>query len=337
MDSTAAAAVFAIVLSMCAVLAVFFIAGAGYIRRKTEDLGRSGSHALNETGELTTAAKQAIRNYMFGLFGVGGAIVAIVAGIAGYMIDDLAKAKAIEEALKRMHEPLVAQLTKIADTSADLKALIKTVNTETFRAEVVKELSKEDSLRKALQDGLFEKVAAELARNHADRLRGLKGDPGKDAGIDEVAAALANNYGDRLRGATGEPGKDGVTPSVDAIAATMANAYADRLRGEKGEPGKDAVSPSAEAVAALLVDGYADRLRGAKGEPGKDGPTAEAVAAALVSNHGSQLRGDRGEPGKDGVSPSPEAVAVSLLSKNADQLRQILNPQPQYFRDRSRR
>src|SRR5438045_3938187 len=46
---------------------------------------------IDATGELTTSAKYAIWNYMFTILGVGGAIVGIVAGIAGYMINDLAK------------------------------------------------------------------------------------------------------------------------------------------------------------------------------------------------------------------------------------------------------
>src|SRR5438552_4316756 len=66
----------------------------------------------NGKGELSTAAKYAIWNYMFSLFAVGGTIIGIVSGIAGYMIKDLATERAIQTALNKMQEPLSSQLDK---------------------------------------------------------------------------------------------------------------------------------------------------------------------------------------------------------------------------------
>src|SRR5580704_7992692 len=58
------------------------------------------------TGDLTTGAKYAIWKYMLSMLVVGGTVIGIITGVAGYMINDLAKEKAIQAAFSQMQKPL---------------------------------------------------------------------------------------------------------------------------------------------------------------------------------------------------------------------------------------
>ena len=71
-------------------------------------------------GTLTPGTKQAVRDYMFSIFAVGGTIATLVAGGAGYMISDLAHETALTVALTEMQKPLVKKLDELAELKADI-------------------------------------------------------------------------------------------------------------------------------------------------------------------------------------------------------------------------
>ena len=119
---------------------------------------QSAGSDTNEAGELSTAAKYAIWNYMFNLLAVGGTVIGVISGVAGYMIKDLATEKAIQTALNTMQEPISKQLEKFTDADAALKVATNRVNDlKTFpRA-----------------------VADDLIARYPTTLRGLQGEKGK--------------------------------------------------------------------------------------------------------------------------------------------------------------
>jgi hypothetical protein len=251
---------------------------------------------IHLTGELTTSAKYAIWSYMFSIFGIGGAVIGIVAGIAGYMINDLAKEKAIQVALNKMQEPLATRLAEFENAKAALNLAAQRITTDEFNAVLATKLSNDASFRT--------KIEEQLVTKHTEALRG-------------------------------KPGKDGMSPTVGAVAVELATKHVDELRGVAGKDGRDGKEgPSAAEVAELLVRKYVDQIRGPAGIPGKDGkngtsPGIDVISAFLVSNYGNRLRGEKGAPGKDGkdgVSPSVQDIAAILVSKHGDQIRKILTP-----------
>jgi hypothetical protein len=272
--------------------------------------------AIDAAGELTTAAKYALWQYMLNILAVGGTVIGIIAGIAGYMIKDLASAGAIQTALNKMQEPLARQLDKISTADASLKlAIEKTKNDEAFAQNVGNVIKGE------VQKYLLENVARELVNKDLDKLR-------PDVAV--VSDDLVKRYKDQLRG---KPGVDAVPPPATAVAEELFKKHRDELRGENGK------SPDVEAVAAELATKYPDKLRGKpgadaavaavaeelfkkhrdelRGENGKS-PGVEAVAAELVAKYPDKLRG---KPGADAVSPSVTAVAEELFRKHEAQLR----------------
>jgi hypothetical protein len=310
---------------------------------------------VDVTGELTTSAKYAIWNYMFRILGVGGTIVGIIAGVAGYMINDLGKQEAIRVALNEMQKPLAEQLVALANAKAGVDAVAKSLTTDEFKAIVAAKLS---------ADSIFANgVSKILASTYADQLRGKPGQDAVSPSVDDVAHELATKYANQLRGDPGAKGADGVSPAPADVAMVLTAKYSNELRGPPGAPGqngnkgvdgvsptaaevavalvaqhinelrgppgpagqngKDGASPTPEAVAEVLAKGYVDKLRGPAGAAGKDGisPDVNAVAAALASTFGDRLRGMQGPPGKDGVSPSVEAVTKHLATQHRDELR----------------
>jgi hypothetical protein len=272
----------------------------------------------NEKGELTTSAKYAIWNYMFSLFAVGGAIIAVVSGIAGYMIKDLANEKAIQVALNSMHKPLADRLAQFADAQSALNVAAKNVATEQFVSKVAVAISEDDKfLRKIVDGDQSRKSLAELLMaKYPDKLRGAVGPMGQT-------------------GPAGPPGINGTSPSVAAVAEAfkndatfrkrvaelLANDHLDKVRGPAGPmgqtgpvgpPGASGTSPSIAAVAEtfsndgihrtriveLLMDKHADKLRGPAGPAGPIGPA-----------------------GANGTSPSPAAVAESFARDNSSQVK----------------
>jgi hypothetical protein len=103
---------------------------------------------IDATGELTTGAKYAIWNYMFSILGIGGTIIGIVSGIAGYMINDLATEKPIQVALNKMQAPLADRLAQFADAKSALDTATKNVMTEQFESTVAAKLSGDDEFRR---------------------------------------------------------------------------------------------------------------------------------------------------------------------------------------------
>lgn len=72
---------------------------------------------------LTQEARSAVRGYMLSIFAIGGPIVAIVAGVAGYMINDLAKASATAQALQDIQEPLLEGNLQVAEALRNAQEL----------------------------------------------------------------------------------------------------------------------------------------------------------------------------------------------------------------------
>jgi energy-converting hydrogenase Eha subunit A len=185
---------------------------------------------VDVTGELTTGAKYAIWTYMFGILGIGGAIVGVVAGVAGYLINDLAKEKAIQVALNQMQKPLDEQLVAFATARAALDVAAKSITTDQFKSDVAVKL-RDDAAFKGT-------ITKELSTTYAEDLRGKPGKDGVSPTVEAVADALATKHVSQLRGVQGLPGKDGkdgTSPSVDAVAKQLASYYRSRGRGDVGQ------------------------------------------------------------------------------------------------------
>jgi len=189
---------------------------------------------LDQTGSLTIGARQAVRDYMLRIFAVGGTIGAIVAGVAGYMINDLAKETALTTALTEMQKPILEGVQKLSEANSKLananvevealrkrvENLDKVVQEDGFVQSVVERLAKNEKLGKRIQEKLVIQVAKQLLTNHRNDLRGV---PGKDAvspSVSEVADVLVSEHRDKLRG---PPGKDGGSPSASEVAAVLMN------------------------------------------------------------------------------------------------------------------
>jgi hypothetical protein len=320
-----------------------------FVRGKFESPVQPQSSATGSeiTGELTTGAKYAIWRYMFFLFGVGGAIIGVVSGVAGYMINDLAKEKAIQVALREMQKPLEERLAQFADAQSALNTAIKTVNDEKFKTKVADTLS---------GDGDFQKKVAEVLNNEAFQTKIIKA-LNDEAFRANIAKVLADQHSTQLRGLAGSvgptgpagpAGKDGSSPTATSVAVLMndaafranvarllADQYSNQLRGLAGPPGGagplgpagpagkdggDGSSPTAASVAQLindaafqtniakvLADQYNTQLRGPAGPPGPSGPVGPAGPV-----------GKDGRDGANGTSPSTASVA-QLINDGAFQ------------------
>jgi hypothetical protein len=315
-----------------------------FVRGKFESPVQPQSSATGSeiTGELTTGAKYAIWRYMFFLFGVGGAIIGVVSGVAGYMINDLAKEKAIQVALREMQKPLEERLAQFADAQSALNTAIKTVNDEKFKTKVADTLS---------GDGDFQKKVAEVLNNEAFQTKIIKAlnDEAFRANIAKVlndeafraniTKVLFDLYSTQIRGPAGPPGTDGtngtsptaasVAQSINDeafranIAKVLADQHSTQLRGlagsvgptgPAGPAGKDGSSPTATSVAVLM----------------NDAAFRANVARLLADQYSNQLRGLAGPPGgagplgpagpagKDGGDgSSPTAASVAQLINDA--------------------
>ena len=201
--------------------------------------------SFDAAGELTTGAKYAIRSYMLSIFAGGGAIICIIAGIAGYLVNDLTKQSAVRTAIVDMQQPLKEQLARFATAESALETATKKVGTADFQITVATQLSND----KAFQAS----VAKALVDQHVDQLRGPIGPVGP-AGSSGPA------------GPAGKDGMNGTSPS----AASVAQALDD--------------SPFRTEVAELLLDQYGGQLRGAVGPPGPAGPAGKEGANGASAN-----------------------------------------------------
>jgi hypothetical protein len=306
---------------------------------------------LNADGELTTAAKYAIWNYMFGMLAIGGTVIGVRSGIAGYMIKDLATKNAMQTAFIQMQKPLTDHMNKFTTADAALQAAYKTATDKSeFPNEVAKTLvaKHQNELRgprgengKDGKDAIAPPVSAiamELVEKHSEEIRGKPGRDGVAPSVSDVAQELFAKHGDQLRGKpgldgkSGVDGKDAVAPSISSIAIELAQKHSEELRGKDGRDGKNGVAPSVSDVAQELISKYGDQLRGKPGLDGKNGvdgkagadavaPSAAAVADELFKKYGAQLRGKDGMPGKDAVSPTVAAVVAELMAAHRQELR----------------
>ena len=201
--------------------------------------------SFDAAGGLTTGAKYAIRNYMLGIFGVAAAIIGIIAGIAGYMINDLTKQSAIQTAIADMQQPLKDRLAKFATAESALETATKKVGTADFQITVATQLSNDRAFQAS--------VAKALVDQHVDQLRGPIGPVGP-AGSTGPA------------GPAGKDGMNGTSPSVASVAQALDDA------------------PFRTKVAELLVDQYGGQLRGAGGPPGPAGPAGKEGANGTSAN-----------------------------------------------------
>jgi Collagen triple helix repeat (20 copies) len=301
------------------------------------------------SGELSTAAKYAITNYMFRLLAVGGTLIGVIAGVAGYMIKDLATERAIQAALNKMQEPLTKQLEKFTDADAALKVATNRVNdSKTFPRAVADDLivrypaalrGPQGEKGEKGKDGIDGKsavspsaheVAEDLLKNHLAELKpkdGSKGEagaPGKDGRsptADEVAAALLASPADvkKLRGTDGSNGKDGVN-GKDGLPGKDGSNGKDGATGSAGLNGKDGRSPTAAEVSAVLLanSAFVAGLHGKDGTNGKDGVNGKDGAPGKDGHDGKDgPPGSAGINGADGKSPSPGDVAAVLAANPA--------------------
>ena len=273
---------------------------------------------VDAKGELTTGAKYAIWRYMFSVLAVGGTIIGIIAGIAGYLIKDLANEKAIQVALNNMHAPLAERLAQFADAKSALDVAAKDVTkTDKFEIAVATKLSEDEKFlsKLVIPEASMKRLADLLATQHAKQLQGPQGDVGP-------------------AGTPGKDGANGMSPSTASVAEALNNDSAFRTK-----------------VADLLATQHAKQLQGPQGNvgpagtPGKDGangmsPSTASVAEALnndsafrtkvadllATQHAKQLQGPQGNvgpagtPGKDGangMSPSTASVAEALNNDSA--------------------
>jgi hypothetical protein len=181
---------------------------------------------------------------MAGMLVGGSAIVGLVAGIAGFMINDLGKERAIQAALNQMYSVLSESMKKFATAEAALKAAIEKVqDTDNFKSDIARIVAKDGVLHAAL----VAPVSNVLIKDHADKLRGPAG---TSPTVQEVAEELVKNHADKLRGGPGP------SPAVQAVAEELIKHHADKLRGGPGP------SPSVQEVAEELIKHHADKLRG---------------------------------------------------------------------------
>jgi uncharacterized membrane-anchored protein YhcB (DUF1043 family) len=213
---------------------------------------------VDATGELTGGAKYAIWNYMFSILGIGGVIVGIIAGTAGWFINDLATKEAIQVAFEKIQDPLEKQLEQFASAKTALETATKEVTKQKEFAVTVSNKLKDDvEFRKALAEA--------LVAQYSNQLRG----PSGPAGTIGPAGPAGPT------GPAGTAGKDG--PSANEVAAILISEHADQLRGPSGPAGP--IGPAGPAGPT-----------GPAGTAGKDGPNANEVAAILIAQHGQQLR-----------------------------------------------
>jgi hypothetical protein len=286
----------------------------------------------SESGELTNEAKLAILKYMASILAVGGTIIGIIAGIAGFMIKDLAQASATQKALEAVQGPLREEMVKVTDARATLVMAAAALTKGNFRDDVVQNLLKE----------------------HHEEIRGKQGQPGEkgppgssgppgDRGPPGVAglvgpvgpAGSQGNQGERgptgLQGQTGDKGPQGPVGPTGP-------------KGAQGEPGPAGPKGEPGPIGARGEVGPA----GPKGEPGPKGaegpsgisPSPDAIALLFVESNAERLRGFQGPPGpigQDGKSPSADEVADALMKKYAKQLPSVQPPKQSGRRGRGKR
>jgi hypothetical protein len=291
-------------LAVAALIDVYFLGRKRWIRSQRraaiqwnvahpQERSRKATVAgVDAKGDLTIGAKYAIWDYMFKLFAVGGAIIAIVSGIAGYMIKDLANEKAIQVALNNMNAPLAERLAQFADAKSALTTAANEVrDTPKFENAVAAKLSEDDKFQKKIVDreGFQKSLADLLATQHAASVAAALNNDGVFR--TKVAELLATQHAATLKGPAGDKGP----------------------AGPAGPPGPNGASPSAASVAEALNN---------------DGVFRTKVAELLAGLYADKLKGTPGRDGKDAASLNAEEVASILINKHGDRLQQLLAPKP---------
>ena len=171
---------------------------------------------------LTVEAEEAVRGYMLKLFGIGGTAAVLVAGIAGYMINDLAKANAetaaLTAALEQMQKPLIDANNLVHDAvknAGELEAKItkisKEVDPEAMAANILKQIGDDNLIRASAKLIPLDEVAAVLVSKHLDQVRGPPGKDGVDPAASEVAAVLVSKHLDQLLEYIADPVRPGLS------------------------------------------------------------------------------------------------------------------------------
>ncbi len=157
---------------------------------------------LDQTGTLTIGGRQAVRDYMVRFLATGGTIIAVVAGLAGFMINDLAKETAIIAALTEMQKPILDGARALAAAEAAVEGLRKRVENlsdvveeEQFIVDVVDKLSDDRGLQERIERNLVAEVTSKLFADHGAQLRG---DDGVSPTPAQVAAVLVERHREQL-------------------------------------------------------------------------------------------------------------------------------------------
>ncbi|MGA1372514.1 MAG: tail fiber protein [Pseudomonadales bacterium] len=139
---------------------------------------------------------------------------------------------------------------------------------ETFRAVIKGDTGEPGKDGENGKDADPVEVAKALVEAHADVLRGLPGEPGKDGAPGE-------------KGADGAPGRDGEDANPDDVAARLIDKHLDAIRGPVGPAGRDGMDgvslkavnlyADTKQIGIELTDGQEALLDLPVGEPGKDG------------------------------------------------------------------
>ena len=85
----------------------------------------SNEETSEGTFKLDHETKAAVRSYMLQIFTIGGILIAVIAGVAGFLIKDLATKTAITDALQKMQEPLMKAYKDVNEISMNAANSIK--------------------------------------------------------------------------------------------------------------------------------------------------------------------------------------------------------------------
>ena len=118
---------------------------------------------------LTAEAKEAVRGYMLKIFGIAGPAVAIIAGIAGYLIKDLAASNAVNVALQEIQQPLINANQQVSEALTSAAALEdKADGLETQIATLNQQIA--DFEAAAEPEKIVARVSAEIVASHRPNL-----------------------------------------------------------------------------------------------------------------------------------------------------------------------
>lgn len=243
-DQTTLLALMAIFVAFSALMIVLYFASPQirnfFYSKKRKYPNYREIAGLEKTGSLTIGAKQAVREYMLRLIAVGGTIFALLAGIAGYMINDLARETAITSAITEMQKPVLDGITQLSEARrfvdilrVEVENLSNIVGEDEFVDKLVILLSTDESLEQRVRENLVDNVSERLFAEHAAELRGSPGDDGVSPELSDVARILVRDYREQLVGPPGATGNDGQSPTALAVAQALVDEHSDRLFGPR--------------------------------------------------------------------------------------------------------